>query len=89
LSANWCPEQLQEQPGGEKSEILEAILVGNGARFQILGGPILALVGRQWRQGSIFGAPGPPKIDQKSIKMRVTEKHEILHQNVSIVDHFL
>ena len=27
------------------------------ARFQILGGPILALVGRQWRQGSIFGAP--------------------------------
>ena len=31
------------------------------ARFQILGGPILALVGRQWRQGSIFGAPRASK----------------------------
>ena len=32
--------------------------------------------------------PGPPEIDQKSIKMRVAENHEIHHQKVSIFDHF-
>ena len=34
---------------------------------------------RQGRKGSIFGAPRASKIDQKSIKMRLAEKHEIHH----------
>ena len=60
-----------------------------GGRRQLYGKPLFF-----WRRvpgaaAPFSEAPGPPEIDEKSIKKGVVEESEILDENVSFFDHFL